>query len=143
MVINIYMKCLVDYDQRKKKVHRSCLLRYRLEFMMSLIQMDEIALESIKENTRPRYAKIWKEFVNFTGSEEDLAIHVPLEDEILKFLRYLLGRTKVSFSFLFNIIINVLVFNWSIGDIFIFLQKLMFELINCIDNTANECADED
>ena len=88
---------------------------------MSLIQMDEIALEFIKENTRPRYAKIWKEFINFTRSEEDLAIRVPLEDEILKFLRYLLGRTKVSFSFLFNIIINVLVFNWSISDIFIFL----------------------
>ena len=56
---------------------------------MSVIQSDDTALAAIKETTRPRYFKLWKTFVDFTGSAEELNIRVPKEEEILKFLSYL------------------------------------------------------
>ena len=52
------------------------------------IQSDEVALQAIKENTRPRYLKLWKDFKEFTG-DESLDIRVPSEDEILNFVRHL------------------------------------------------------
>ena len=56
---------------------------------MSVIQSDETALAAIKENTRPRYAKVWKTFVDFTEEGEELATRVPKEKEVLAFLNYL------------------------------------------------------
>ena len=52
------------------------------------IQSDEVALQAIKEITRPRYEKLWKDFKQFTG-EESLNFRVPSEDEILNFVRHL------------------------------------------------------
>ena len=56
---------------------------------MSIIHLDETALASIKENTRHRYAKVWKDFVDFTEDRGKLATRVPKEEEILAFLGYL------------------------------------------------------
>ena len=52
------------------------------------IQSDEVALQAIKEITRPRYEKLWKDFKQYTG-QESLNNRVPSEDEILAFMRHL------------------------------------------------------
>ena len=52
------------------------------------IQSDEVALQAIKEITRPHYEKLWKDFKQFTG-EDYLNFQVPgsvthseLEDKV-------------------------------------------------------------
>ena len=65
------------------------------------IQSDEVALQAIKENTRPRYLKLWKDFKEFTG-DESLDTRVPSEDEILNFVRHL-RDDKGIFNCIFNI----------------------------------------
>ena len=65
------------------------------------IQSDEVALQAIKENTRPRYLKLWKDFKEFTG-DESLDTRVPSEDEILNFVRHL-RDDKSIFNCIFNI----------------------------------------
>ena len=52
------------------------------------IQSDEVSLQAIKEITRPRYEKLWKDFKQYTG-QESLNNRVPSEDEILAFMRHL------------------------------------------------------
>ena len=73
------------------------------------IQSDEVALQAIKENTRPCYLKLWKDFKEFTG-DESLDIRVPSEDEILNFLRHLRDDKGI-----FNCICNICNICYIIG----------------------------
>ena len=54
-----------------------------------VIQDDSTALQSIKEPSRPRYAKIWTQFKDFSGAGDELHRRVPSEDEVLAFIRHL------------------------------------------------------
>ena len=67
------------------------------------IQADEVTLQAIKEITRPRYEKLWKDFKQFTG-EESLNFWVPSEDEILNFVRHLRDDKGI-----FNCICNIFI----------------------------------
>ena len=67
------------------------------------IQSDEVALQAIKEITRPPYEKLWKDFKQFTG-KESLDFRVPSEDEILNFVRHLYYDKGI-----FNCICNIFI----------------------------------
>ena len=68
-----------------------------------LVQVDQLALESIKEKSRPRYEKIWGDFKGFVGPVKDWDVEVPTEDEVLRFVRWLRLEKGMASSSLWTV----------------------------------------
>ena len=64
-------------------------IKYGRQNMNSKIQDDSTALESIKEPSRAKYAKVFDNFKNFTGAGDELNLRLPSEEEVLAFVNYL------------------------------------------------------
>ena len=53
------------------------------------IHGDSVAMEGIKEKSRPKYIKAWKSFKDVIDKNNELDTRMPNEDEILSYFRNL------------------------------------------------------
>ena len=59
---------------------------------------DSLAFESIKENSRPRYKKVWPDFKSFVGASRNWDESEPTEDEVMSWAKFLWNEKKASSS---------------------------------------------
>ena len=51
------------------------------------IHNDTLAMEGIKEKSRPRYEQVWNAFKNLAGTDRDWDTEAPTEEEVLNYIR--------------------------------------------------------
>ena len=55
---------------------------------------DALAFESIKENSRQRYKKVWTDFKSLADQSRNWEENAPSEDELMRYLRFLRNERK-------------------------------------------------
>ena len=67
----------------------------------SILSLDE-ALLTIKQESRNRYRKVWKGFLDFCPNEDQLLSRMPKEDELTAYFKHLRETKKMASSSLWT-----------------------------------------
>ena len=68
---------------------------------MSIYSLDE-ALLTVKEGSRERYSRVWKEYLDFCSTSSEFAYRMPSEYELITYFKHLREVKKMASSSLWT-----------------------------------------